>query len=354
MKLLGESKANVTELILRLCRRDTSLLASESTHVLLDKDAPSSQGAIAAQVLGLLSGELRKATPAWKQPVLQALHQSLSRAADVWLESSRTAERPGLGDLERAAAAERAAGINRLFRAAASTFTAMVEASAEPSAPLAESSAKWLLLEGPRGLSPSRDIALRAIKTSKVSTQDGAWPQVLKALTLCMSSVDPELRRLAADALATLAPRSGLSPHTGDAVAAQGLVTAYLRSMPAKDARSEVLKRFNEADGLTSVVSALLRTEDSGTLLAFLKETRGRGVRDIERDTDKASKALHRRRLAVLHALSQPSIAKQPEVLAFLTEIAKDRVEPKDISKAALLAVRRIKKWKGPKTQPTA
>jgi HEAT repeat protein/WD40 repeat protein/predicted DNA-binding WGR domain protein len=353
MKLLGESKANVTELILRLSRRDTTLIAAESAQVLSDKNAPASQGAIAAQVLGLLTGDLRKSSPAWKVTVFEGLYQALTHAGESWIESSRTSERPGLSDQERAAAAERATGMNRLFRAAASTFTAMVEASNEASAKLAESCARWLLLEGPRGLSPSRDVALRAIKSSRVSTQDPAWPVVQKALALCTNSIDPELRRLAANAIATLAPRTGLSPKLGDAIAAQGLVTAYLRATPAKEARGEVMKRFHEADGLTAVVSALLRTEDTETLIAFLKETRGRGVRDPERDTDKASKALHRRRLAAVHALSQPALAKQQQVLDSLKELAKDRVEPKDISKAATLAVRRIKKWK-PKKQEAA
>ena len=140
----------------------------------------------------------------------------------------------------------------------------------------------------------------------------------------------------------------------GDAIAAQGLIAAYLRATPAKDARNDVIKRYNEADGLTAVIPALVKTEDAETFLAFLKETRGRGVRDPERDTDRASKALHRRRLAAVHALSQPELAKQSSVLGFLSEIAKDRVEPKDISKAAFLAVRRIKKWKKPKTQAAA
>ena len=349
MKLLGESKDRVTELFLRLLRRDAALLASEAAQVLEDKHAPASQGAVAAQVLGALSVEVRHSARAWLPATSSALSAALSRSGDAWLESARTAERPGLDDSERKAAHERAAGAARLFSAVAVAFSALVDASNTPEPRLAVGAAKWLTLEGPRSPAPSRDVALRAIRSSHISTQDPEWPSVQKALEASVSSVDPEQRRLAAQATARLSPSAGLGARPSDALAAGQLVSAFVGAGAKGDLKAALLSRFSEADGVAAVLPALLQSFDTDVLVSFLKDTRGRGVRDPHRDTDRASKAIHRRRLAAVHALSaRRELAGNLPLIALLTELAKDRVEPEELRKAAHLAARRLRKWKRP------
>jgi predicted DNA-binding WGR domain protein/HEAT repeat protein len=349
MKLLGESKDRVTELFLRLLRRDSALLAREASQVLEDRNAPASQGAVAAQVLGSLAGEVRTGAQAWLPAASGALASALSHSGDTWLEAARTAERPGLDDAERKAAHERAQGAARLFGAVAVAFSALVDASASPEPRLAAGAAKWLMLEGPRNAAPSRDVALRAIRSSRISTQDPEWPAVQKALQASVSSVDPEQRRLAAQATARLNPSSGLGARPSDALAAGQLVSAYVHASAKGDLKAALLSRFSEADGVAAVLPALLQSFDTDVLVSFLKDTRGRGVRDPHRDTDRASKAIHRRRLAAVHALSaRRELAGNATLIALLSELAKDRVEPEDLRKAAHLAARRLRKWKRP------